>query len=404
MKRRFSFLGLDLALDLALLLFATLIAVFLFFDGTLDIQAARLFYHPGNSLDPWFEQNQPLWDFFYRAAPWLTAVLLLSSLLVLAATQFTRWGERFKKIRNTAVFIFLLVALGPGLFVNVVFKPYWGRPRPREVIELGGRHSYQPFYAPQVGAPGKSFPCGHCSVAFSYGAFAWPLAATSPLVAAAIFLGSLLFGALMGVSRMAAGGHFLSDVVWSGLMVYWLSFWLHRRLGGRAEQSLQQTSNPISQWLADFSIRNRKIVLGIYGMAGLFAILAVLLASPFNSEFQAVVGGEAGADRIQVDIERARVEMVVDAQMVERVKIEGNAKGFGFPGSKAQARCGASAEAVCLVNRKGFFSDYESVIRIFVNPSKVVQFRLNVHSGELYRAEHLKAPQFLFQCENCHSF
>jgi len=79
--------------------------------------------------------------------------------------------EKFKKIRIYAVYVFLAVALGPGLVVNSVFKPYWGRPRPREVTEFSGKYQYRPFYIPEVGAQGKSFPCGHCSMLFHLGYF-----------------------------------------------------------------------------------------------------------------------------------------------------------------------------------------------------------------------------------------
>jgi len=30
----------------------------------------------------------------------------------------------------------------------------------------------------------------------------------------------LLYGALMGLARMIQGGHFLTDVIWSGILVY----------------------------------------------------------------------------------------------------------------------------------------------------------------------------------------
>jgi hypothetical protein len=41
-------------------------------------------------------------------------------------------------MRMYGLFILLSVILGPGLLVNLVFKDHWGRPRPRQVVALGG--------------------------------------------------------------------------------------------------------------------------------------------------------------------------------------------------------------------------------------------------------------------------
>jgi lipid A 4'-phosphatase len=70
------------------LLGLTLIAGLLFFDKDLKLWAARFYYHPENSLDPWFEQTKSLWTFFYYAAPWLTGLLILGSISVFATALF----------------------------------------------------------------------------------------------------------------------------------------------------------------------------------------------------------------------------------------------------------------------------------------------------------------------------
>jgi membrane-associated PAP2 superfamily phosphatase len=38
--------------------------------------------------------------------------------------------------------------------------------------------------------------------------------------AAAFLLLGIAAGAIMGVTRMAAGGHFVSDIIWAGAIVY----------------------------------------------------------------------------------------------------------------------------------------------------------------------------------------
>ena len=45
-----------------------------------------------------------------------------------------------------------------------------------------------------------------------------------------IFVGGLLFGSLMGLSRIVQGGHYLSDVIWSLAIVYFTAWVVHALL------------------------------------------------------------------------------------------------------------------------------------------------------------------------------
>lgn len=356
------------------------LAAWLFRDKTLDLSVARLFYHPENPADPWFEQNYALWEFFYRAAPWLTAILLLGSLTTLCASLLK---EHYQKYRAPAIFVFLVVALGPGLFVNAVFKPYWGRPRPREVIELGGKHDYRPFYSPAVGAPGKSFPCGHCSVAFSFGAGWWLFRRRRPKTAVLGLAGSIAFGAMMGVGRIAAGGHFLSDVVWAGLIVLWISYWLfHHVVAGVAVMGAALE-------------KRRRLTMALYAVAGVITLLTILIASPFHAEIHVALPETKVSPMnlpINVEVDNSRVDLVMDEAQPQGIRLDGYAKGFGFPGGRVVADCGDQGN-LCRVHRRGFFSDYESVIRVVVNPRLIPLLHLSVHQGEIFRDSNAPLPE-----------
>src|SRR2546426_744131 len=63
-----------------------------------------------------------------------------------------------------------------------------------------------------------AFVSGHAAFAFSLVSFAFllPLGWRRKTAIAA----ALAFGALVGLGRIAAGGHFLSDVVYAGLIVF----------------------------------------------------------------------------------------------------------------------------------------------------------------------------------------
>lgn len=128
------------------------------------------------------------------------------------------------------LFLLTSLALGPGLIVNTLLKDFWGRPRPSTLREFGGTN----FYVPPLMISDQcerncSFSSGHAALGFWVVAFAllapphrrpWAMAA------------ALAFGIVVGYVRIAQGGHFLSDVVFSAVIVVGLTIWLHRRIMG----------------------------------------------------------------------------------------------------------------------------------------------------------------------------
>jgi membrane-associated PAP2 superfamily phosphatase len=206
------------------LLIETLLTIVLAVISTLVISALNLdmrlesaFYDP---IQKWkFSQIQP-WIGFYHYGN-LPGILFL--VVSLAGILLGFWIQRITKFRKLFALYILAVVLGPGLFINAVFKDHWGRPRPRDVIEFGGQMQFREVWQPDLNTKGKSFPCGHASIGFAlFVPYFW-LRRKRPVLAATILAGGLAYGGLMGAARMAQGGHFLSDVVWSAAMVYLVS-------------------------------------------------------------------------------------------------------------------------------------------------------------------------------------
>jgi membrane-associated PAP2 superfamily phosphatase len=204
------------------LVVVALLATIPFWWSSLDLTIAEWFYHPDQS-DPWLESKQGLWQFFYVVVPWMSVIFGLMGLSILAIGIIRHGSTRY---RVYGLFLFLSVVLGPGLVVNVVFKDYWERPRPRDVQMFGGEQNYVPPL--MLGSSGNSFPCGHCSVAFACGAFYLICRRRRPAWAWSALIGSTVLGLSVGTARIVAGGHFLSDVLWSGvltwtvlLLLYW---------------------------------------------------------------------------------------------------------------------------------------------------------------------------------------
>jgi lipid A 4'-phosphatase len=139
-------------------------------------------------------------------------------------------GSIYKQRRNwvrPGLFLVILLALGPGIIVNVVFKEYWGRPRPREVVQFGGTKEFLHPWQIGIAHKGRSFPSGHSSAAFYLTAPFFVFRRRKPRTAALWMSGGLLFGVLMSVARITQGGHFLSDTLWAWGMVHLLAVALY---------------------------------------------------------------------------------------------------------------------------------------------------------------------------------
>jgi lipid A 4'-phosphatase len=357
-------------LTLYCLLATAVLAFVLFWDGRLDLWAANLFYHPDvDAKNPWFEQQKFLWTFFYHGAPWMTGVLLIGSLVLFA----------LKKWRLYSVFIFLVITLGPGLFINSFFKPYWGRPRPREVVELGGKYPYRPFYLADFGGPGKAFPCGHCSVGFAYGAFYLIHRRSRPWLARGFLAGSLLVGVLMGIGRMAAGGHFLSDVVWAGLITWSVTYWLYYK----ALKIPEREAGTFAGQQKFTFLEKKPVAYLVYSTLGVLTATGLMLASPFYKEIDLPFDPVA-VENLNIDIEQGNVEVLLNIQLERAFEISGYVKGFGFPSNKVTSVCQREAGTVsCRISRRGFFSDYEGVMKVLINPIHVKNLRLQLKEGDI---------------------
>jgi lipid A 4'-phosphatase len=200
----------------AIAVLAALIAATALIAGTgLDLKIAELFYVPGEGFS--FGDLQP-WPFLhvYGALP---------AFLLAGAGLLALLGSLFKPIlvpyRSASLFLLLLLALGPGLLVNVAFKDHWGRPRPRQLIEFGGNQQFsEPWEMKKNHPENNSFPSGEASAAFYLFAPYFVLRKKRTGVARIWLVLGIAYGSITGVARMAQGAHFVSDVMWSGGIVY----------------------------------------------------------------------------------------------------------------------------------------------------------------------------------------
>jgi len=185
-----------------------------------DLKIAGFFYAPGKG---WFLGQERLWLFLYHYGTIPGIILSVGGFLVFLLSFVWKEALPYKK---SGLFLVVFMILGPGLVVNTVFKDHWGRPRPDDIVNFGGSKAFhQPWERGEAGQ-GGSFPSGHASAGFFILAPFFILK-KSHRKAALAFLGSgIAFGFFMGAGRMVQGGHFLTDVIWSGMFTYLTGFTL----------------------------------------------------------------------------------------------------------------------------------------------------------------------------------
>jgi len=180
-----------------------------------DIAICRVFYGQDSVAWPMAEAN--LWKFAYTYGTLPGLVLGIGGLAI--GTASLAW-RRLRGYREAGFFLAAVLALGPGLLVNGLFKPYWCRPRPKQVVEFGGDQQFVHVWGRTSARMCKSFPSGHASIGFYLMAPAFLLYRRRRRVALGFVALGLVWGMLLGVARIAQGGHFPSDVLWSAGMTY----------------------------------------------------------------------------------------------------------------------------------------------------------------------------------------
>ena len=235
----------------------------------LDRSIAGRFYTPS---DGWFLGNRQPWRWLYQYGTIPGVVLALASLV---AWGICRVKPRYHHLHRYFLVIVLTAAIGPGILVNGILKNYWGRPRPRQVVEFGGQWEYRHLTQPGTPGKGESFTCGHCTMGFLFCALV-VFRRRHLWVAVAGGATGVVLGGMLGAARVVQGAHFVSDVLWSFgivLMVIIINYFF-----------ILQVPKPRKTKSEPVSLYKRYLILGLLCISALAMTFGFLMHRPFYKE------------------------------------------------------------------------------------------------------------------------
>ena len=192
-----------------------------------DLAVERIFYYRGHFSSLW------IWGILYQYG---TLLPLLSGCIALALLCWDiRWPNR-AAIRKGALLYLTVLVLGCGALIHLFIKEIWSRPRPIQTEEFGGFTPFRPLYQPKgfVTYPLRSFPSGHVGAGASFLAFICigRREKRRDLQWAGVLL-SAFSGGSLAATRMAQGGHFLSDVFGTAYLMWCFCILMERVLYGK---------------------------------------------------------------------------------------------------------------------------------------------------------------------------
>ena len=179
----------------------------------IDLEVARLFFDDRKANFPiamTYERN-----LVRQIANWNPLVLLVPALFALLR-KIVFPGSKMLIAPSVVIFLIGSFIVGPGLTSNLLLKENWGRPRPNAVQQFAGAADFQPWWRPGGACERNcSFVSGEASQAFWVVA---PASLTPPQVRPIAMGTAVVFGASVGAMRIVFGRHFVSDVIFAGII------------------------------------------------------------------------------------------------------------------------------------------------------------------------------------------
>ncbi len=364
-----------------------------------DLKLQRSFYRP-QAPQPWFQKNAPVWDWLYHYGTMPAILLAVAALLLLVVSYF---NSRYLSFRKICWLVLLTMLLGPGLIINGVLKDHWGRPRPRQVQEFGGNWDFREVWQPGIPGQGKSFPCGHCSMGFLFIVLYFLFKQKNKIIAHTWLIFSLAFGLLIGLARIAQGGHFLSDVLWSGGITYLTATLLYYdvlKIPQLTQKAASQNNLVVSPRR---SLRKTVlIIITLFAALGLLVFI-FLFSKPVYEEYHRQAKKEKAYCylRLAVQTDRNASLFLLPDTIGVPVRCETVIQGFGYPKYKFRNELSQSYQSDTLLVdyqliTRGLFYELEVMTKIFIDTSAVVFLSGNFLKNDLTVDEKISSKKLRF--------
>ncbi len=331
---------------LATLFALAAVTVWIRFYG-IDIELAR--WLRGDSGNWRFAQN-PALRFIYNAGVLPTIVVAFASLVALLGGLGSKVLAKYRKISG---YFLLCLLVGPGIITNFILKNNWGRPRPSQLAEFGGEFAFEPVMWMNFSSDGKSFPCGHATMGFFFFAVALVLPAAWKWRRAGMIMFAALLGGALGFARMAQGGHFLSDVIWSGAIIWFVSLGMFRVMRMQEKRYFVPGEN--------FKSAPAWVTWACLPLL-VIAIVAGALGTPYENREEICNLGDFShpISEIYLDTEAALI-----TRQGDELLIMSDSEGFGFPNSKLKYDVTEEGgQGHIRTRRKGYFTVLHSILTV----------------------------------------
>ena len=148
----------------------------------------------------------------------LLPIILLYTLILPIISKFIPINKLFFSYSfsiKEIIFVWTSLFINLILIINFFLKTFWGRARPGDLLGFGGKDDFSPWYQISDACTSNcSFVSGDAAVGFSLITLYFVSNNLKYLYL------SIIFGFLLGLIRIAEGGHFLSDVVFSAIIFF----------------------------------------------------------------------------------------------------------------------------------------------------------------------------------------
>jgi len=208
-----------------------------------DLALSNCFYQAEAPTFPY--RGTPLANLIFHYGP-LPGIVFGVGCIIAFIASFNH--QILRTWRMPAFFIAVAIIIGPGILVNSVLKPTMQRSRPSDLVVFGGNDLHVPPLTIGSNETGRSFPSGHAAMGFVFMLPGFVLLRKYPRFAALVFAAGFFLGAGIGLSRIAEGRHFLSDIAWSGAIVYFtgLTLYVSLNLWRTSENSSTAATDSVS--------------------------------------------------------------------------------------------------------------------------------------------------------------